>query len=463
MEALLKEKIRNYRSISFRLPPLPKKLKTEEKALELGGFATDKPISSTDLEECYHRLLNALDTGDWQQLTQKDWKHAVYVMWYGDRLLAAEPVFRAHFHSYLRQKASGLRWKSFIRAYLVHFKRHGTKAEIYREFTGWIMQGIEHPSCYLWKHYHRQFQFFNTRFSVEKMAETFILQCHSEWSHFIQHTGMTGELATCEYMQVVAAKLLQWLHHVPDKASQILPFFEDKEANELRFAMLHPQLIDALLLPWRDKKPPPPHQHDMQQWLLTYFGDPRLRMRQHQWLGVCEDSVAVMRKWLAGADIKAFFEIIDQNNSEQWAYRRAFWEVYIDHGYVDGAWVVLGSIDANRAYHYFKDRGAGRVKNVQSVLLVKIHDYVFAEWTRSGRCRAWSVTDEFCPKLYQDESNPYDAASFSQHVPSMQIIEDHQGAGISHIRSSEYWWQTRLSEFIYHNTGIKVDSHAYRI
>jgi hypothetical protein len=235
---------------------LPTTLKTEEKALELGGFASEKPLSVVDLEKCYHSFLNALDSGDWQQLSAKDWKNAVYVMWYGERTLAKETIFRAYFHEYLQQQATGLRWKSFIRAYLVHFKRHEATPDIYREFAESIMQGLEHPSCYLWKQYHEDFRFFDKNFSVEKMAEVFIVQSNSEWSHFIQRTGMTGELATCEYMQAVAAKLLQWLHHVPDKAYQILPFFEDKQWKELRFAMLHPQLIDALLLPWREKNQP---------------------------------------------------------------------------------------------------------------------------------------------------------------------------------------------------------------
>ncbi|TAF77272.1 MAG: hypothetical protein EAZ52_01695 [Alphaproteobacteria bacterium] len=424
------------------------------------------PLSRVDLEHVYRLFLDAIDHGKWNALSLKDWKNAAYLMWYGDRMIALEDAFRSRYGVFLQQQARGLRWKSFIRAYLVHFDLHEAYPAIYKEFAGWIVQeGLKHSVCDVWKQHHQRFGLFRTDFSVEQMAAFFMGACASDWDVFIQKASMTGELAVSGYMRAVALILVQCAHHHPETAFRVIPFFVDENSGERRFAALRFRLIDALLLPWVDKKPPEKHQRDVQNWLLDQFGDLRLIARRHQWSGASEDAKAVMRKWLIGETLRQFFEIIDQvAHVEHWQYRKAFWLAYYDQGHIDDAWVIVGD-DATRYARRSFGRNftagqlvSGRREKTHSVLLLRIGDYVFAEWSHNGKCRAWHKEDAACPTFGGME---YDADEF--RTPSMKIVSDYNEDGIIHRNSDRYKWQPKLATFIHHHTGAKVSDHAYRI
>ena len=56
---------------------------------------------------------------------------------------------------------------------------------------------------------------------------------------------------------------------------KIISFFVDKD-TALRFDIIRRDLIEALLLPWADTKPPPDYQEYWCDWLRQNMGDPRL-------------------------------------------------------------------------------------------------------------------------------------------------------------------------------------------
>ena len=52
---------------------------------------------------------------------------------------------------------------------------------------------------------------------------------------------------------------------------------------------------------------------------------------------------------------------------------------------------------------------------------------------------------------------------FALKNQSMKIVDTHQQDGISHQGSENYRWQQRLADFIYDQTGIRIQQRDFRI
>ncbi|MET0155204.1 MAG: EH signature domain-containing protein [Rickettsiales bacterium] len=472
MAGKLKEKLILFHSLPFKPPVLPQEprlaLKAAEVAIRFSGVP--RPPETFELEPIYRRFMEALSTGKWDDISLRDWRYAPYVFWHGGGSLIKEASFRARYRAWL-ERQTGSAWKRLIGAYLREFLRHKDFPHIYRELSGWIRQGLQRPDMAkrleIWRQRDADIDMFSDGFETEKAVAAFIKTCGSDMARFAEYTGMRGMLAQNGYTQAVAEtmldRLLRWTAELPKLPDTLLPFFDD--GSTWRFPVLRASLLEALLLPWKVNVPSLEYQNRLQNLLLQRSGDPRLRnVRQDKWRGVSEDALAVLLRWLVGETIKQFFAVIDQVAEPQWQYRRAFWLAYYHKGYIDDAWVVFGKQARLHAVQSFgRSIGAGSISGGQhfpnhSILILKIGDYIFADWSHKGKCRAWSLNDRNCPKLHRLD---YHADDFRK--PSMQIVATHQEDGISHQGSENYRWQIRLAEFIRHNTGITMSQHDYRI
>lgn len=171
-----------------------------------------------------------------------------------------------------------------------------------------------------------------------------------------------------------------------------------------------------------------------------------------------------MLRWLVGDSIEQFFDIVDQMALDhQWKYRKAFWMAYFERGYLDEAWFALGPDAQYYAETHFGNKlSFGKIvkecSSNQSVLIIKIKDLVFAEWSHNGKCRAWLTTDPGCPSHYKDN---YSGSNLK--AKSLKIVPHYQTDGIQHQGSENYSWQEKLNDFIYQHTGIKVYHYDFRI
>ena len=120
----------------------------------------------------------------------------------------------------------------------------------------------------------------------------------------------------------------------------------------------------------------------------------------------------IFRRWLAGAQIEFFVNIIsDVAYMDQWQYRRKFWLSYYDENRIDDAYVILGkdAIDyINTKNHdniinFLKFATGSRVRRDQSVLLLKINDLIIADWSHDGACRIWEESSKNHPEMFKDE------------------------------------------------------------
>lgn len=217
---------------------------------------------------------------------------------------------------------------------------------------------------------------------------------------------------------------------------------------------------DALLGAWHGRQPDDSVRRTLLQFFIAQYGDPRTGgNRQIRWAGVSDEALMVILRWLAGDTLRAFIKILQQTADEIWEYREKFWMAYYDAGHIDEVWLALGR--HARLYARDIDRAEGQrrygsldgtgVQRQHSVLLIKIGDLVFSEWSHSGSLRALQDSDPRAPTLYLSEYDGErlrDAGSLDFHDGRLQR------KALRHDGSSYGTWQRAARDFIRKNTGI---------
>lgn len=215
-------------------------------------------------------------------------------------------------------------------------------------------------------------------------------------------------------------------------------------------------LADALLKPWLDRDPTEDIKKKIGDFCVEILGDPRFE--GFSWSRVDPSAKTLLLRWLTGRTLEAFFDVLRQSADTIWKHRQEFWTPYYRQGYITEAWAILGP-DAHR-YVKQKYRGAdlaygllsGRYDEGQSVLLMRMGDYLFCEWSHNGKLRATALDSPQAPKMYAKiydnddlyfESEPFRSNTGTDHY------------GLPHLHSETKWWQTTAASFIYINLGIR--------
>ena len=99
--------------------------------------------------------------------------------------------------------------------------------------------------------------------------------------------------------------------------------------------------IDTLLVPWEEQDPDPDLQHLIEARLLAAYGDPRVHS-SGVWSAVSGVAKRVILKWLAGATIEVFFDIVTRaDRTHMWSDRKRLWMDLFDDGLITQAWFAL--------------------------------------------------------------------------------------------------------------------------
>jgi hypothetical protein len=180
--------------------------------------------------------------------------------------------------------------------------------------------------------------------------------------------------------------------------------------------------------------------------------------RNFQWRGVDQAAVNLLLNWLTGDTLRAFMRILEQTADDIWRYRRTFWMAFYEAGYVEEAWLALGT-DAARLAERLKGEargvGYGRLEvGIQpnhSVLLLRIGSLVFSEWSHNGSLRAFRVNDRGAPTLYQKTYN-------GRELRDAVSLDFHNGENerpqLTHAASDRGTWQRKARDFIKRQTGV---------
>ena len=244
-----------------------------------------------------------------------------------------------------------------------------------------------------------------------------------------------------------------------DRVLQILA-----PGGRLRFTARVAHTGRALLRAWLDggPEPNPGLRPPVQQCLLQWFGDPRMRLQA--WAAVGEKEAALMRAWLARASLELFFTLIkDYALDSQWQYREAFWLACLANGAIADAWLALGGQTFKAARTVRELGGAfgllrGGDAN-QSALLLRIGPLVMCEFTHNGSLRAWPADWPNAPRLgersYVIERLKQSCLAFPPD-PLSGKGGSADGTGLRHDGASSGRWQRSAAALIERRAGIRT-------
>lgn len=244
----------------------------------------------------------------------------------------------------------------------------------------------------------------------------------------------------------VVVRLVDWVRRLGAPVQQ----------TEYRIAF-----ANAVLSPWAGKRAPDAVKKLLMTFFVGAYGDPRQpRHRQYQWHGVSDAAISVVKTWLAGDTLRGFMRVLQRTADDIWRYREKFWMAYYEAGYIEEAWLALGTNARAQVKAFLKDQqgmGYSRLDGTaapdQSVLLLRIGHLVFTEWSHNGSLRAYLEDEPGGPRLYLGY---YDAGEL-RALPSMDF---HDGVNanpeLRHMNSIGGTWQRKARDFIQRHTGLYI-------
>lgn len=173
------------------------------------------------------------------------------------------------------------------------------------------------------------------------------------------------------------------------------------------------EAIEALLQPWTSGQPGDAIKDMLTEELMAAYGDPRVR-RGGVWPQVRKDCRDVLLRWLTGANIEFFLDVVTEvETSHMWQPRREFWWDLYERGEIDAAWVAFSPIAAATAQRLTVDKdtsgkfeygqqtaGGSRVKT--SLLILKIGNCIVVEGSHNYKVQVFREADRRAPRLYQE-------------------------------------------------------------
>ena len=227
--------------------------------------------------------------------------------------------------------------------------------------------------------------------------------------------------------------------------------------QRLRYPLCRDEFAYSLLSPWFDRNPPQDVKNVLLSELLRTLGDPR---HNHAgWLGVRREAIETASRWLTSRTMDAFFEILRHTEDDIGPYRRRFWEAYFHAGHILEAWIALGEqaveelqkIDPTGELSYAKI--LGKIAPNQCVLMLRMGNLLFCDWSHQGRLRAISSTAKQAPKLYQMEYELFQLRFPTPLDFNAGLSDD---PGLLHLHSELGGWQETARQFIAQHLGIHL-------
>ena len=407
---------------------------------------------------------------------QRDWRHIPYALWLqGDHGLHPHAPLTQHYLDIAvpdaLQSRRPLKWgRSLLHTYLEHFRPEDA-----------LFQKLAQSAQ----------RFFQDKRVIDALLET-------------QAGGLTRLITTLDILDPINGPiqvandlltmpsektLLQWQEHhaltrgfwlnnfcrqafaealkAPEDVRATLPYINrmcewamhdaGTATQRFRYPIWRDEFAYALLSPWFEKSPPQEIKNFLLTKLLSMLGDPR---HNHAgWLGVRKEAIETASRWLTGRTMDAFFEILRHTEDDIGPYRRKFWEAYFHGGHILEAWIALGEeaaaalekIDTAHELSYAKI--LGKISPNQCVLMLRMGNILFCDWSHQGRLRAIPITNKQAPKLY---AHAYELFQLRFPTPldfNQGLLDD---PGLLHLGSDLGQWQETARDFISTQLGITI-------
>ena len=412
-------------------------------------------------QRAYESLLECIN--DLSQVKKRDWRHLPYAIWldknngiYEHKILL-DHFFNVELPLVLESGRRPIKWsKPLLFTYVEKFNpldsifiKLSKESKIFFDSPKLTNKSSVVKLV-------RDLDLFNISAGPKKTAKSIVdsrrninewIAIHDLWNGFIN--SPFAEAAYNEFLnsEIQFRRSLEFIEIIMD--------WSISSPRNLRYENLRSNLADSLLLPWRDVKPADNIKNKITSFLLLHFDDPRLR--NNRWHQVSPEAIKIFYSWINEQTLELFFNILRATADDIWEYRQKFWNAYLKKNYIEEAWVVLGP----EAISYISR--VSNVKNIkyaelsggidnQSVLLLKIGDYLFCEWSHSGRLRSQVYGAPKTPALYKNYYSANDLRFESLDFNNKQ----NENPGLVHFSSDNGGWQERARNFIRKETGINL-------
>ena len=402
------EELKRARTI-VRLPRLPEKLLIEQSYDRVNEkYDQVSPINKVDYDALLTKLRAVARSRSIASLTIREMRLTASCLFDGEHHLADDQSFLDQFLDALRSIRSRAAIKRLIHSYFVHFDPNHRGIQRIAIFLRESIASIE--GRWEWPERHRQFRIFDPAQAPEQLAGLTIKSINPRRE--LDKVGLSGQLSTSGLSAHVFLSALtsiqQRLENNPRLEDVDRAIAWVQADNGVVYFLAHRgALANTLLLPWRQRDPDQAIRDKIQGYLLDNLGDPRIELAP--WVRTDDTAREVMIRWLARATLEQFLKVVDRvATKEQWNYRRAFWNAYIDKGAVGNAWVAFGSDGAQVARRIADDTAdklmrrfatLGGAGSDQAVLLLSIGDLVIADWSHNGRLRIWRRGNPSAPEF----------------------------------------------------------------
>lgn len=195
--------------------------------------------------------------------------------------------------------------------------------------------------------------------------------------------------------------------------------------------------VEALLRPWIDRAADEDLKAYLMQTIRDLYGHPRLGS-QAVWSEVGEAAKSVLLRWLTGASIRVFLDVVSEvESSHMWEPRRRFWLDLYDHRWIKDAWAAFcpaGERVARRrevrgvtpAGQWFGSQMAGGSRSDTSLLILELDRCVVVEGSHNYKVHVFRKGQQSTPRLHQSR---YDCEAI-RYLPHV--------AAIPHLSGWEY-------------------------
>jgi hypothetical protein len=329
----------------------------------------------------------------------------------------------------------------------------------------------------LWRAADRRVELFDARYGPRRTAE-WLVNGPETLTEVLRPTGLddpqrsVGGYARAVQDEVLALVPAALRSDASDVAlGRILAFLAPDQALRFPEPQARGEVARGLLSAWLSdgQEPDSALRDSVRNFLLKHVRDPRTH--GENWKSAGKDAIALMRRWLARASFKAFFDLISEHASDrQWRYREAFWSAYLERGIVDDVWLALGSQihasaravrELNGAYARLEGTGG-----THSILLIEVGDVVLCEWSNVGKLRAWPKEWKNTPRLGLQRYSRNDVMGKGLPFPPSRPERPRwppvnakgapDGNGLSHVQPEHGYWQSSAAEFLARRTGIHL-------
>lgn len=403
----------------------------------------------------------------------REMRHAPWLLWAPSEPLAALPGLLDDLIARARERRSLLR--ALIEAWIAGYVEGAAMIREAAAALRRLIGGHPHPSFQAWAKIDDDVRLFDT--DGPRVFARRLMQSTEPVDAVLARAGFDDPLrAVSGYMRAVQREVLAL---APDRVAvgsgardieRIFVFLAPRGALRFPEPEATGGTVRALLAPWLrgGRGAGEDVRLAVQEFLLEHLGDPRLRPQL--WKAAGEDAVALVWAWLTKASLDAFFRLIrDHALDSQWIYREAFWGAYLKAGAITDARLAFAPSVYDDARTVKELRGAfgklegNGVQQNHSVLLMRVGDLVFCEWSHNGALRAWPNDWKTAPRLtgaIYDRRNLMAAClPFPPNERGKGGNAD--GTGLHHRSANTGHWQGSVAELIARRARVRLTPRDY--